>query len=321
MPAEGPPPTPSFLPAPRCEGREYHRLDFWVGEWDVRDASGARDGSNVITKTLDGCALEEHWQDANGSRGTSLFFYDRAARAWKQVWATSNGAWKEKTEAGGAPAGAVRFEGRVPRAAGGEALDRTTLVSTADGHVEQSIEQSTDGGATWKKWTGIYERKAPAAACVAPEHRQLDFWLGDWDLVVRARKAPGADDWAEARGTNAVRRTHGGCVVEETFQADGPGAPWAGHSVSLFAGGQWHQTWVDDSGSYLTFTGGTKDGETVLASEPTTKNGQRAQMRMVFTKIQKDSLFWRWERSVDDGATWTPQMTIDYRRRGTRAPR
>jgi hypothetical protein len=30
--------------------------------------------------------------------------------------------------------------------------------------------------------------------------------------------------------------------------------------------------------------------------------------------FQADSLLWRWERTVDAGATWTPMMIIEYRR-------
>ncbi|NIP57355.1 MAG: hypothetical protein GWM92_04115, partial [Gemmatimonadetes bacterium] len=43
----------------------FHRLDFWVGEWDVR-VDGRSVGSNRIEKILNGCALLEHWRAAGG---------------------------------------------------------------------------------------------------------------------------------------------------------------------------------------------------------------------------------------------------------------
>ena len=49
----------------------------------------------------------------------------------------------------------------------------------------------------------------------------------------------------------------------------------------------------------------------ILLGEPQ-KNGQ---MRMVFSEIERDSLRWSWERSTRGGKTWTPVMTIEYRRR------
>ena len=47
-------------------------------------------------------------------------------------------------------------------------------------------------------------------------------------------------------------------IAHRPFTAEGPGQPWAGRSYSMWqpATGQWRQTWVDDSGSYLAFTGG-----------------------------------------------------------------
>jgi hypothetical protein len=153
-------------------------------------------------------------------------------------------------------------------------------------------------------------------ACASPEHRQLDFWIGDWDLVVRDRKAPDVDAWQEARATQHVEAAYGGCVIAERFAADGPGTPWAGASYSAWqpALGTWHQTWVDDQGSYLAFTGGLEAGVMTLYGEPSTKDGKQVQMRMVFLDVTADALRWEWQRSVDGGA-WSPAMIIEYRRR------
>lgn len=314
-PAPAPTPAPALTRAPaRCDSPEHRRLDFWLGEWDVASRTGERDGANAITATLGGCAIEERWEDAAGWRGQSLFFFDRSAGAWRQLWITSTGTWAEKREVAGPP-GSLRFEGTVARAGGGFARSRTTLTPTGGG-VSQVIEQSIDDGATWEKWEGLYTKKKPAPACATAEHRRLDFWIGEWDVVVRAKPTPTSSEWVEARGTNVVRATHAGCVVEEAFRADGPGGPWAGHSVSTLANGTWRQTWVDDSGSYLAFVGEWRDGQMFFTGEPQTKNGARVQMRMAFSEITPAAFKWRWERTTDDGATWTPVMTIDYRRRG-----
>jgi hypothetical protein len=158
-------------------------------------------------------------------------------------------------------------------------------------------------------------RAAPSPACAAPEHRQLDFWLGTWDLVVKAPAAPG-EPWAEAPGVQRIERILGGCAIAEHFSADGPGAPWAGASYSVWVAplGKWRQTWVDDQGSYLAFTGGVEDGVMRLYGEPRDKDGQRIQMRMTFEDVTADALRWEWQRQVDGGA-WEAQMVIDYRRR------
>src|SRR5215831_15429966 len=75
-------------------------------------------------------------------------------------------------------------------------------------------------------------------SCDAAERRELDFWLGDWDLVVKARAEPSSAQWQQARGQNHIRSAFGGCVIEESFTADGPGAHWAGSSVSQWLPGE-----------------------------------------------------------------------------------
>jgi Protein of unknown function (DUF1579) len=300
------PPTP----ATGCSGPEYRLLEFWLGEWEVRDARGRLMGENRIEAILGGCAVREMWTDARGGRGESLFFRDQ--RGWKQVWVTSDGTWKEKSQVA-APAGAVRFQGKVARG-DGTALDRTTLSRLADGRVRQRIESSTDGGATWKPWEGIYTRRKPR--CASAAHRELDFWLGEWDVVLRVRKSPRVDEWAVSRGVNRIESILDGCAVEERFSAVGPDQPWAGRSLSRWVEGErkWRQAWVDDTGSYLAFSGGMQGKDMVLVGEPFVRDGERLQMRMVFTEIQADSLLWRWERTADAGATWLPMMIIEYRR-------
>ena len=161
----------------------------------------------------------------------------------------------------------------------------------------------------------------PAAAathpgCAGARHRELDFWLGDWDVTLRVRKAADKDEWAVARGTNRISSVLGGCAVEERFTADGPGQRWAGRSLSRWVDSEkrWRQAWVDDTGSFILLGGGMQGNDMVLTGEPFERDGKRVQMRMVFTDIAASSMLWRWERTVDAGTTWTPQMIIEYRR-------
>src|SRR5690349_2272168 len=108
--------------------------------------------------------------------------------------------------------------------------------------------------------------QTPSAACAAPEYRQFDFWDGDWELTVKARAAPDSDQWGEAQGHQHVESILGGCATAEHFAAEGPQQPWAGASYSSWqpTESKWRQTWVDDSGGYLTFEGGLEDGAMTL---------------------------------------------------------
>jgi hypothetical protein len=160
------------------------------------------------------------------------------------------------------------------------------------------------------------ENPMPSKACTSPEHRQFDFWIGDWDVALHVRTSPTEDTWQDATGTQHVEAILGGCAISETFSARGPGEPWAGRSFSMWqpAAGTWRQTWVDDQGSYLAFTGGIEHGVMTLYGEPRDKDGKRVQMRMQFLDVTPRTLRWEWQRSDDAWQTSTVMMRIDYRR-------
>lgn len=132
----------------------YHKLDFWVGNWDVfaKNEKGVDEkaGSNLVEKILDGCAIVENWRDVEGHEGKSLFYYRPIQKEWKQVWVTDFGPMKEKTLIVEMPDGGVRFQGELAKRSGGTYLDRTTLTRLPGGKVRQVIEISLDGGKTWK---------------------------------------------------------------------------------------------------------------------------------------------------------------------------
>jgi len=96
-----------------------------------------------------------------------------------------------------------------------------------------------------------------------------------------------------------------------------PGTPLKGRSVSMYdrASGRWKQTWVDNSGDYLDFTGGLEDGRMVFAREAQ-RDGKPFRQRMVFEGVKRESLRWLWQRSDDGGRTWKTLWEIAYRRAG-----
>jgi hypothetical protein len=142
-------------------------LDFWLGRWTVT-SEGETAGTNIIEPVLNGCAVTERWTGANGHAGFSLFYFDRHADAWKQVWVTDDslrvGGTKEKIEQHALTSPSrIRFQGQYPgRQPGATVSDRTTLTRLPDGSVRQLIEVSTDGGKSWKTtFDGLYRPIAP----------------------------------------------------------------------------------------------------------------------------------------------------------------
>lgn len=156
------PAAPAPAP-PRCDAPEYRQFDFWAGEWDVTSAAdGSAAGTNSVTRTLDGCVLQEHWRGAGGSEGTSFNIWDRADGRWHQIWVDNQGTRLDI--AGGMRDGAMVLEGadrKGPR--GGTVRDRITWTPMPDGRVRQHWEQTRDAGATWTTaFDGLYKRRAGA---------------------------------------------------------------------------------------------------------------------------------------------------------------
>ncbi|HZR26219.1 MAG TPA: hypothetical protein VFA59_21670 [Vicinamibacterales bacterium] len=152
----------AFVMSVGCDAPDYHRLDFWIGDWIVVTAAGERLGTNRIDRILKGCAIQENWTEPTGEEGKSLFYFSPIDGRWKQVWVTDSatelGGLKEKRSLPISGNG-MRFQGELV-ANGRVILDRTTLIPQSDGRVRQTIETSADGGTTWKvQFDAYYERK------------------------------------------------------------------------------------------------------------------------------------------------------------------
>jgi hypothetical protein len=154
---------------------------------------------------------------------------------------------------------------------------------------------------------------APPDPCAAPEQKQLEFWVGDWDLTWPGEKQGQVD-----RGTNRIQRVLDTCVVQENFSG-GDAMHLRGMSVSLFdtRAGKWKQTWVDNEGGYLEFVGEFKDGQMILARDAVRPDGTKVIQRMVFKNITPNEFDWSWEASKDGGKTWQVQWPIHYKRKSS----
>ena len=146
-------------PQPCMTSAVHAEFDFWVGTWNVygNTADGPYAGQNVITKTSNGCLIEEDWTNAAGATGHSMNFYDPMAEAWRQVW-VSNGVVIDYT--GGLNAdGAMALDGEIfYLAQGNRAPFRGVWTPNEDGTVTQHFEQQ-DAAGEWQAWfTGVYVR-------------------------------------------------------------------------------------------------------------------------------------------------------------------
>jgi hypothetical protein len=151
--------------------------------------------------------------------------------------------------------------------------------------------------------------------CDRPEQKQFNFWVGDWDLT-----SPGSKAGEVVHSSNTIKRILSSCIVQENFvgsSASEQAPQLLGTSVSVFdvSSSKWKQTWVDNQGSYLDFTGEFKDGQMVLIREATRPDGTTLMQRMVWKNISSNEFDWSWERSKDKGQTWEVLWPIHYKRK------
>lgn len=148
---------------PPCTSPEQHQFDFWIGDWEVTDASGALAGRNRVESILGGCVVMESWQGASGSVGRSFNMYDvRGDRRWHQTWVDGSGGRLDLV-GGLDDEGRMVLSGERPGREGGAVLHRITWTPRPDGTVKQHWQASRDGGETWDDlFVGIYARRETA---------------------------------------------------------------------------------------------------------------------------------------------------------------
>ena len=140
------------------------------------------------------------------------------------------------------------------------------------------------------------------ASCVAPEFRQFDFWVGDWDgfevdkttIVAHAQ----------------VDRVLDGCVLLEQYEGtDG----LKGQSFSLYDTSRriWHQTWVTNRGQLLVVEGKIQAGEMVLSGVDHAA-GRRILVRGTWKPV-KGGVRETAVTSTDGGKTWQAWFDLLFR--------
>jgi hypothetical protein len=142
-----------------CEHLERFRdFDFWIGDWEVRGASGQLAGYNTIRAEQHGCVITEFWTDIFGGTGMSINYLDDSTGQWTQVWTAESGS--QIIIKGGLTDEGMSLVGTL-HGVGGDTTSpfRGLWTPLPDGRVRQFFEQSNDDGETWTPWfEGFYSR-------------------------------------------------------------------------------------------------------------------------------------------------------------------
>ena len=141
------------------------------------------------------------------------------------------------------------------------------------------------------------------ATCDQPEHRQFDFWVGEWDVIVNGKPA----------GVNSITKEMKGCVIHERWSGTGG---LRGESFNIWdrTRKKWHQTWVTDTGGLLVLEGEFADGAMQMRGETMSPKGP-VMNRVAWTPSPDGGLRQFWQTSNDGGATWQTAFDGVYRAR------
>jgi len=141
---------------------------------------------------------------------------------------------------------------------------------------------------------------AQPGSCTAPEHRQFDFWVGDWRVTTPDGKHA---------GDNRIEKILDGCALHESWTGATGGR---GFSYNAYDRDRkvWHQTWVDKQGTLLLLEGTFTNGQMVL------QGMQGTALNRITWEPRKDGTVRQlWETSSDQGKTWQVAFDGLYRKK------
>lgn len=150
--------------APPCSGEAYRQLDFWVGTWDAAwEASPgqpAGHGTNVITRTLGDCVIEENFDGGPSTGnliGRSVSIYHAPLGRWRQTWVDNQGGHFALI---GGPVGDKFVLETAPATERGP-YQRMVFENITPQAFTWRWQSTTDQGATWTDaWVIRYTKRA-----------------------------------------------------------------------------------------------------------------------------------------------------------------
>jgi tetratricopeptide (TPR) repeat protein len=143
---------------------------------------------------------------------------------------------------------------------------------------------------------------ALSAPCAQPGSpwRQLDYWVGTWDVYDRS---------GNRAGQSRIERILGDCVVLENWKGTSEGKSWNTWNA---ARKRWEQSWVDSTATPIFFTGQLEKGEMVYHSDQPQPDGKPYQRRLTFTPLPGPRVRQLSQGTTDGGKSWSTEYDLIY---------
>ena len=136
------------------------------------------------------------------------------------------------------------------------------------------------------------------------ESRQLDFWLGDWTVTY-----PGMAGSATSQVSLALDQ----CLLIESW--DG-GKGHSGKNMFAYSSDDrsWYGMFADNQGRVHVFEGKVAPGSAEFTGPSRSSDGQAVLNRIKVVRVAANKVEQSWEKSTDNGATWTMEFHGEYSR-------
>lgn len=125
-----------------------------------------------------------------------------------------------------------------------------------------------------------------ACACCTPQHRQFDFWLGEWMVL---------DSAGNELGQNSIIKLEDQCILSEHWRGKGGGT---GRSYNYFdpSDSTWNQLWLDKQGTILKLKGKAGSNSMILRSDwAQGQGGAKYYNRISWKKNEDETVLQLWE--------------------------
>jgi len=144
-----------------------------------------------------------------------------------------------------------------------------------------------------------------AKPCAAGEHRQFDYWLGNWSVSYGGPPA----------GTSKVELALDQCMIVESW--DGA-RNHSGRTIFAYSSDDhtWYGMFADNEGRVHVFSEGkVANGVAEFRGTSRGPNGETVLNRVKIVRANGDKVEQTWEKSLDNGGTWNMAYRGVYTRK------
>ncbi len=147
-----------------------------------------------------------------------------------------------------------------------------------------------------------YSAAETASCATSSDARQLDYWLGDWAVA-----SPGSPQ----QDLSFARQVPAGGELEQRHYRP------RGRNVLAYNSEDktWHGLFVDNRGRVHVLKGAVAPVSAEFDGPSRDANGKAVLNRVKVLRVTADNVEQIWEKSPDNGASWTTEFRMEYSRK------